>query len=160
MIAVRVLWFLSLALWVPVSGEEITGKVVSVADGDTVTLLTEANEQVKVRLEAIDAPEKKQAFGTKSREALATIVAGKQVTVDVTGRDRYRRTLGWMILDGKNINRRMVAAGWAWQFIRYNQDPSIARLQESAKKARRGLWADSSAPIPPWEYRKLPKEKR
>lgn len=133
----------------------ITGRVVSVADGDTITVLTAEKNQVKIRLAGIDAPESGQEYGQKSKEALAAIVAGKAVTVTEDGKDRYGRTIGWVKTGETDANREMVKTGWAWHFTQYNKDPDITKLQATAKEAHRGLWASPNPPMPPWEYRAL-----
>jgi endonuclease YncB( thermonuclease family) len=136
---------------------EITGKVVSIADGDTCTVLID-REQVKVRLDGIDAPEKKQPFGTKSREHLAALIHEKQVRVVVTGKDRYGRSLG-TIWDGKtNVNEAMVRSGLAWHYKKYSRDKRLAELEDAARKSKHGLWADKS-PMPPWEWRAAEKDR-
>ena len=131
--------------------DDFQGKVVSIADGDTVTVLR-GKEQVKVRLDGIDAPEKNQSFGTKSKDALAGLVFGKTVTVQSEGTDRYGRTLGVISLGGTNVNQRMVSGGWAWHYKQYSSDETLARLESQAKFDRSGLWADAN-PLPPWDFR-------
>jgi len=133
----------------------ITGRVVSVADGDTITVLTPEKLQVKIRLAGIDAPESGQEYGKKSKEALAAMVAGKTVQVTEEGKDRYGRTIGWIKSGEIDANREMVRTGWAWHFTQYSKDLNIARLQVEAKDARRGLWAAANPPMPPWDYRAL-----
>jgi micrococcal nuclease len=133
----------------------LTGKVIKVADGDTITVLAPNKDWVKVRLEGIDAPEKSQEFGESSRLALSALVAGKIVDVFSTRKDRYGRTLGWIEVDGIDVNRRMVADGWAWQFTKYNSESKLAQLQQDAKRSRKGLWKAPNPPMPPWEYRDL-----
>jgi endonuclease YncB( thermonuclease family) len=133
----------------------ITGRVVSVADGDTITMLTAEKVQVKIRLAAIDAPESGQEFGQKSRQALASMVAGKTVQVTEDGKDRYQRVIGWVRTGDLDANREMVKQGWAWHFVQYSKDPGIGRLQAEAKAARRGIWAAPNPPMPPWEFRAL-----
>lgn len=125
---------------------ELTGKVVHITDGDTVGLLV-GKQTIKIRLEGIDAPESKQAFGTKSKEALAKLIAEKDVTVIKTGEDRYKRTLGTIYLGQANINQRLVADGWAWHYKKYSSDKDLAALEIVARDAKRGLWADSN-PLP------------
>ena len=93
------------------AAEPITGKVVSVHDGDTVRVLDAAQVQHKVRLQGIDAPERGQPFGTVARERLAAMVMGKAVTVHDDGRDKYGRTLGHIEIEGRDVNRQMVADG-------------------------------------------------
>jgi endonuclease YncB( thermonuclease family) len=130
----------------------LTGKVVSVHDGDTLRVLDAAGTQHKVRLQGIDAPETKQAFGTKARNRLADLTLGKAVTVRVHGRDRYGRTLGTVEAAGQDVNRRMVADGMAWHYARYSKDAGLARAERDARAAGRGLWADK-APVAPWTWR-------
>lgn len=130
---------------------EITGRVVSIADGDTITILVD-KQQVKVRLEGIDAPEKGQPWGTKARERLADLVHEKTVRVVVTGKDRYGRSLGTVHVGETNVNAEMVKAGLAWHYKRFSKDREFAVLELEAREAKRGLWSDKE-PIPPWEWR-------
>ncbi len=129
-----------------------TGKVVSVHDGDTLTVLDAANVQHKVRLHGIDAPERKQAFGTVARERLAGLTAGKSVTVLPHDRDKYGRTVAGIEVEGQDVNRQMVAEGLAWHYVRYSRDPGLAAAEREARAAGRGLWRDRE-PVPPWEWR-------
>ena len=130
----------------------LAGKVVSVHDGDTLRVLDAAGTQHKVRLQGIDSPETRQAFGTKARNRLADLTLGKAVTVRVHGRDRYGRTLGTVEAAGQDVNRQMVADGFAWHYVEYSKDAGLARAERDARAAGRGLWADK-APVPPWEWR-------
>ncbi len=134
-----------------------TGKVVSISDGDTLTMLVD-RKQVKVRLEGIDAPEKSQAFGAKAKDALTELVAGKVVTIHKTGEDRYGRTLARVHLESEEINSLMVARGFAWHYRQYSKDKMLAELEDKARSERVGLWADAR-PVPPWEFRRT-EEKR
>ena len=136
---------------------EITGKVVSIADGDTVTVLV-GREQVKVRLDGIDAPEKKQPFGAKAREHLADSIHEKTVRIVISGKDRYGRSLGTVWAGQTNINEEMVKAGLAWHYKQYSKDKRLAELEADARAAKRGLWADKSQ-VPPWEWRASIKKK-
>ena len=137
----------------------LTGKVVSVHDGDTLRVLDAAGTQHKVRLQGIDAPETKQAFGTKARNRLADLTLGKAVTVRVHGRDRYGRTLGTVEAAGQDVNRQMVADGFAWHYVEYSKDAGLARAESDARAAGRGLWADCE-PMPPWEWRATEKDRK
>ncbi len=142
-----------------VTGREITGRVVAVADGDTATVLAAGNQQVKVRLAAIDAPERAQPFGTRSKQALSDLIFGKDVTVKVNDVDRYKRTVGTIMLGGKDINLEMVRQGYAWVYRQYVVNLPRAQAQrysdaeEEARKEKRGLWLDKD-PTPPWEWRR------
>lgn len=133
----------------------ISGKVIKVTDGDTVTILTAEKEQVKIRLAGIDAPENSQEYGEKSRQALAAMIAGKSVAVTEEGKDRNKRVIGWIRTGETDANREMVRAGWAWHFLQYNKEAEIAKLQAEAKSARRGLWAAPNPPMAPWDYRAI-----
>lgn len=123
--------------------------MITVTDGDTIKILVN-KETVVVRLEGIDAPESKQSFGAKSKEALGRLVAGKAVTVKKTGADKYKRTLGIVIVG--DVDAKMIEDGWAWHFKKYNDEERLAKLEEAARRAKRGLWADEN-PLAPWDYR-------
>ena len=81
----------------------IQGKVVGVADGDTITVLDATNTQHKIRLQGIDAPEKAQPFGQKSKQSLSQMVQSKQVTVEYQKKDKYGRTLGKVLHNGTDV---------------------------------------------------------
>lgn len=135
----------------------LTGKVVSVTDGDTLTLLTPEKKQVKVRLDGIDAPERKQPYGTEAREHLATMVFQKDVKVEVLGKDRYGRTIGKVKAGRVDVNKNMVREGYAWWYQKYAPDRvDLQKAQSLAQKERRGLWAseDGMTPKAPWDFRK------
>lgn len=132
-----------------------TGKVVKIADGDTITVLLD-KVQYRIRLAGIDAPEKKQAFGTQSKKALGDKIFGKDVKVVWKKRDLYNRIVGDIYLDSRWINKEMVEEGWAWHYRQYSKSRDLADAEEAARNARRGLWNDSN-PIPPWEFRKKKK---
>jgi len=131
---------------------DFSGHVIGVLDGDTVEVLVDKNP-VRVRLEQIDAPERRQAFGTRSRQALSAYVFDRQITVLEGGKDRYGRVLGTLMLDGRDINRAMIADGMAWAYRSYLRDPSLLTVEAQARASRTGLWADAD-PVAPWEFRK------
>ena len=133
---------------------DIKGHVVSIHDGDTLTLLTPEKKQIKIRLEGIDAPELKQAFGTKA--TLSALVFDKDVVVNDKGTDRYRRTLGRIHCGRLDVNLAMVQRGMAWRYDKYSQEPALVVAQAEATKAARGLWNDK-LPRAPWEWRGAPK---
>jgi endonuclease YncB( thermonuclease family) len=130
----------------------IEGRVVGVTDGDTIKVLR-GKTLYKVRLNGIDAPEQKQAYGRKAKDFLASLVFERQVEVIVRDMDRYGRYVGDVMVGGKSANAALVAAGLAWQYTEYSKDPSLAALQKMAKSKRIGLWIDA-APLPPWEFRR------
>lgn len=131
---------------------EITGKCVGVADGDTITVLSNERE-IRVRLSGIDAPEKSQPFGNAARERLRELCHGKQVVVKTAGRDKYGRTIGEVLVDCESVNLRLLQEGQAWHYKRYDQTPEYAAAEIDAHEAKRGLWADDRA-VPPWEWRR------
>jgi endonuclease YncB( thermonuclease family) len=139
--------------------QTLTGKVVHVADGDTVTVLDADKVQHKIRLHGIDAPEKGQAFGTKAKEALAEKVHEKTVRVVWKEKDRYGRIVGDVHLGDRNINIEMVQDGFAWWYRAYApKSKTLEAAEAEAQKEKRGLWHDKN-PEPPWEFRKHEREK-
>lgn len=140
------------------SSEKNTCRVVGVSDGDTLTCLARGNKPIKVRLAEIDAPEKKQAFGQKSKRALSDMVYKQQVHLETRGQDRYQRTLAIVYYQNKNINLEMVKRGMAWAYKQYSRDPIYLQEQEKARARRVGLWADRN-PIEPSQWRRQEKRK-
>lgn len=134
---------------------KVDGKVIGITDGDTVTVLV-GTTAYRIRLDGIDAPESSQAFGVKSRAELFSKVFGKSVTVESKGPDKDNFTLGTILADGKSINLEMVAEGFAWHDKQYSKDKAIAKAEQEARAAKRGLWADEN-PTPPWEFRRSQK---
>jgi len=132
-------------------------RVVGVHDGDTLTCLDENNDQQKVRLAEIDAPELGQDYGRVARESLAELVFGKTVTVADEGKDRYGRWIARMQVDGVDVNRRLVATGNAWHYSDYSRDAALETLQDQARSQRLGLWAQAD-PVPPWDFRQSVKK--
>ncbi|NBI42154.1 nuclease [[Haemophilus] felis] len=132
----------------------LTCRVVSVADGDTLTCSLKNNKKIKVRLAEIDAPEKAQPFGKKSRQLLGRLVHKREVLLVVSGYDRYQRTVA-TVYNGqnRNINLIMVQEGMAWAYERYAKDPRYLAAQRQAERKRIGLWRDPQ-PIKPEEWRK------
>jgi endonuclease YncB( thermonuclease family) len=138
--------------------DELRGKVVSIADGDTITVLDANKKQHKVRLTGIDAPEKKQAFGAKSKDRLGELVADKDVVVEWKENDTYGRTLGKVRQGPLDVNLQMIKDGMAWHYRRYSKSAELSMAEAEAKAGKKGLWVDPS-PVPPWEFRRLKKKK-
>lgn len=136
----------------------IEGKVINVHDGDTVTVLDANGKKFHIRLQGIDAPELKQETGAESQKNLERMVMGKQVTIVWTKVDKYRRTVGTIMLDGKDMNIEQVRAGLAWHFKKYEdeQEPkdrvTYAKAEADARAAKSGLWQNPN-PTPPGDYR-------
>jgi endonuclease YncB( thermonuclease family) len=134
-------------------------KVVSISDGDTFTGIDSLNRQVKVRLHGIDAPEKAQAFGNVARKALGDLIEGRMVEVQQVDKDRYGRIVANVHVGSVHVNREQVAKGLAWRYVQYDKKGEFTQVEQAAKKARKGLWADAK-PMPPWEWRKSEKERK
>lgn len=141
-----------------VSAETITGQVVAVADGDTITLLDPGNAQHRIRLGGIDAPEKGQPFGNVSRQHLAELAFGKQAEADCYKTDRYGRLVCTVYVDEKDVGLAQLDAGLAWWYRKYaNEQPPQERLEYEMAETkafvdRIGLWKDKN-PMPPWAWR-------
>lgn len=135
---------------------DYTLQVVKVADGDTFTGLNKKNEQVKVRIYALDAPEKNQPYGTVSKDYLSELIFGQKVMIKDMGTDRYGRVLGIVYTaDKRDVTEAMIAAGLAWHYKSYDKSNRYVlyeNLEEEARLKKTGLWSDPS-PIAPWEWR-------
>ncbi|MBN9125422.1 MAG: thermonuclease family protein [Nitrosospira sp.] len=127
--------------------------VIGISDGDTLTVLKEDKQQVKIRLAEIDAPEKRQPFGAKSKQSLSDLCFGKKAKIKPRVKDRYGRTVARVSCDGVDANAEQVNRGMAWVYRQYAKDHNLFVLQHEARRFKRGLWSESS-PIPPWEWRK------
>jgi endonuclease YncB( thermonuclease family) len=163
---------LLLALTVGVHAETITGRVVGVADGDTVTVLDSQKVQHKIRLSGIDAPEKAQPFGNRSKQNLSDLVFQKEVSVDWQKRDRYGRIVGKVMVQPPDCptcpktldtGQAQLIVGLAWWYRKYAseqspQDRGRYESEETEARARRaGLWRDAE-PVPPWDFRKAKRD--
>lgn len=133
----------------------INGLVISISDGDTVTIITPEKIPVKIRLANIDAPESGQAFGQSSKKILSNLIYKKNVNVEISGDDKYKRKIGTIYINNTNINSEMIALGAAWVYKKYNTDTQLLDLEYIARQKELGLWGLSAEHhIPPWEWRK------
>ncbi len=136
----------------------LEGFVEKVSDGDTIRLMS-GGEIKKIRFYGIDAPESKQEFGDRARFVLDSLIAGKQVKVKVIDTDRYRRLVAEVWLDSLELSYWMVANGYARWYQSYGKDrKDLARAEQEAKIAKKGLWAAEN-PEAPWDYRARQKKK-
>ena len=141
------------------------GRVVRIADGDTITLLDSINTQHRIRLQGIDAPESHQDFGTQSKKNLSEMIFERQVTAACDKTDQYGRQVCKIVFDDKDINLEQVKAGMAWHYKDYEREQSLAdreiyaRAEDEARKARRGLWINAN-PIEPSEFRREERKER
>jgi len=145
----------------PAFGAELTGRVVAVSDGDTLTLLTVQRNQVRIRLAAIDAPEHDQPYGNRAKQALSALVFARDVNIAVVDHDRYGRTVGRVQVGEIDVNAQLLREGAAWVFTRYNDDPNLVTIEAEARAAKRGLWAlPKDQQVPPWEWRRVARAER
>lgn len=130
----------------------IIGRVVGVHDGDSITVLTKAKKEIKIRLEGIDAPELNQPFGARSKAKLKDILFETEVTVAVRGNDRFSRTIGRVFAGKIDVSLEMVKCGLAWRFEKYSKELALIEAQKQARQNRIGLWAGKK-PVAPWQWR-------
>ncbi len=136
----------------------IEGLVVGVSDGDTITVLDDQRTTYKIRLQGIDAPEKKQAFGEKSHQNLYALVHSKQVRVDYDKEDKYGRIVGKVMMADVDVCLQQLQAGMAWHYKKYQNEQSApdrdlySATELKSKSLKLGLWADPS-PQAPWDFR-------
>lgn len=153
--------FASLAFCVlPAHGAKdtlLTGRVVGISDGDTLTLLVE-RQTYRIRLSSIDAPETGrgnrpgQPYAQQAKAALSSMVHGQQVQAECAQRDQYDRYVCVIRKDGANVNLQMVDQGWAWAYRRFVRSPQYLEAESRARQERRGLWQDAQ-PVEPWRWR-------
>lgn len=156
------LWFALLFAIAPALAAGLSVRVVGVSDGDTITVIDTLQQRYKVRLTGIDAPEKSQAFGDRSKQALSSRVFDQDVVIELGKKDRYGRILSKVVMHGIDVNLEQVGSGMAWHYKKYaiEQSPrdqvAYARAEAVARAAGLGLWQDGRA-IAPWEFRKSAK---
>ena len=147
-----------LALACTANAETITGLVVGVSDGDTITVLDANKVQHKIRLGGIDAPEKAQPYGQQSKQSLSDLVYGKTVMVNTDKTDRYGREVGKVLVDGVDANLEQLKRGTAWHYKAYQREQSLddrlayAAAENESAAAHIGLWQDPE-PVAPWAFR-------
>ena len=137
----------------------LQGRVVKLADGDSITVLDDDKTQHKIRLSGIDTPERGQPFGKAAKQFLSDKIANKTVCVGWYKKDRYKRLVGVVRYNDEDINLSIVKAGLAWHYKAYQNEQSesdqkrYAKAEETAKKQKLGLWQDKRA-IAPWDWRR------
>jgi endonuclease YncB( thermonuclease family) len=155
-----ILFLIVFQLSVMVPAAEIRGKVVAVLDGDTVTVLDDLDKaKFWIRLSGIDAPEKKQAFGSAAKKHLSGLVLGKMVSVRFKEVDRYGRIVGTTWIDGEDINLRMLRDGMAWHYSFFDKTPEYAEAERMAQNNKCGLWIERN-PVNPHQFRKMNRRKK
>ena len=132
-----------------------SGKVIGVADGDTITVLRDKQPQ-KIRLYGIDCPEKRQPFGNRAKQFTSELVFVKVVEIEPVATDRYGRTVAFVRVENITVNEELIKEGLGWVYMRYCKLPLCAEwqgLQLAAQLEKRGLWGDS-VHVPPWKFRR------
>ncbi len=133
-------------------------KVIAVRDGDTIDIITVDKFTITIRLDGIDCPEKKQAFGEKAKQFTSDFSFGKFVRIKNNGKDGYGRILGEVFNEqGVSLNKSLLRNGLAWHYKQYSKSKDLEALEATARANKKGLWIDSTA-IAPWDFRKLPKK--
>ncbi|WP_128003052.1 MULTISPECIES: thermonuclease family protein [Piscinibacter] len=127
--------------------------VTGISDGDTAKVELDGRS-VRLRLARIDAPEHQQPWGNRSEQSLRELVWKKLVHIEWREVDRHGRPIVSMTIDGRDVSTEQVRRGLAWVYRAYSLDPELIQLEERAREAKIGLWADPK-PVPPWEWRKL-----
>jgi endonuclease YncB( thermonuclease family) len=141
------------------NAEIIFGRVIGITDGDTITVLDTDKIEHKVRLMGIDVPEKSQAFGAASKQALSNYIYQKEVTVDYKKLDKYKRIVGKVILERQDVCLAMIIDGMAWHYKDYEKEQSkkdrdlYSQAELKARQAKIGLWQDAN-PIEPSAFRR------
>ena len=146
--------FIAAFLCVCSYAQKFSVKVVGITDGDTFTVINRDNLQLKVRIYGIDAPEKKQPFGNKSKEYLSSLIYGKEIFIDVKSTDRYGRLVSYVFTpNGEDVSLLMLNQGMAWHFKEYDSTEKYSNAEQVAKGKKNGLWSDAS-PVAPWIFRR------
>lgn len=136
-------------------GSALDGRVIAIADGDTMTILVEGDRLISVRLADIDAPERGQPWGNRSRQSLSELVFQRQVNVEQSGQDRWGRTVARVFVGRRDVSRELVAEGAAWAYRAYLTDETLIEVEAVARSSRRGLWSLPVAErIAPWAWRR------
>ena len=135
------------------------GRVIKVADGDTVTILSADTQKQRIRLAEIDTPERGQPWGNNAKRALSSMVYGRDISLKVLDIDRYGRVVATVYVDGLDVNAELVRQGHAWVYRQYLKRPELIQIEDDARANHRGLWAlPESERMPPWQWRKLKRE--
>lgn len=133
-------------------------QIVNIADGDTLTVLASDQTRYKIRLQGIDAPEKKQAFGQACKTSLMRLSDDQAAQVEAFKQDRYGRIVAKVTVNGKDLALEQIKAGCGWHYAAYEKEQSLGdqkaytQAEQQARAAERGLWQDAR-PIAPWNYR-------
>ncbi len=130
----------------------IEATCIKVADGDTIKVRLDDDSVENVRLYGVDCPERRQSFGERATEFTKDMVLGETVNISPVTTDKYGRTVAWVYVDGKCLDKELLKAGLAWHYKEYAEEEELAILEEEARAKKIGLWQDPH-PTPPWEWR-------
>ncbi|SFS49173.1 thermonuclease family protein [Sphingobacterium wenxiniae] len=147
-------YILSTAVSIGCLSQTIKGKVIRIADGDTITLLDSTNNKIRIRLYGIDCPENGQDFSNVAKKFTSEMCFQKHVCVDVKDIDRYGRTVGIVWSDSTNVNLELLREGLAWHYKHFDKSEEFAQAEHLARVYKKGLWVQGNAK-PPWEYRRV-----
>jgi micrococcal nuclease len=136
----------------------LTARVIKIVDGDTFDVLTQSNEVIRIRMNGIDCPERRQDYYQVCKDALSNYIFGCDVQLTVHGKDRYKRTIADVFYHNKNINLLMIRNGFAWHYKKYSSDAEMAKAEVKARGEGIGLWKIKQ-PVAPWDFRKARKKK-
>ncbi|MBX9964075.1 MAG: thermonuclease family protein [Burkholderiales bacterium] len=164
----HVLWLVPLLYLVAAAAQaaesqSLRARVVSVTDGDTVTVITPAKKKMKVRLGGIDAPDKKQPFGKAAKAALSDLVQGRDVDLIGSKPDRREPFVAKIVHEGRDVNLELLRMGLAWWHVKFPEEQTAedgevyAAAESDARDAGLRLWSDFGA-VPPWEWKQNPPE--
>ena len=138
---------------------EFYARVVGISDGDTFKVLYQENQEIKIRLGHIDAPEMGQPFGKSAKKFASNLCFGKEVKIVRQSKDRYQRIIAEVFIGKTNVNKEIVRAGYAWHFKKYSSDKEYEKIENEARENKRGLWQDKTY-IAPWAWRDIKKTKK
>ena len=170
--SISIRWLLGVQILLAAATATLTGRVVGVLDGDTITVLDANRQQHKIRLAGIDAPESRQVYGNQSTQNLSNLVFGKDVAVEWEKRDRKKGIVGKVLVDESgvdcgfrdcrkalNVGLAQVRDGFAWHYKQHEREQSFqdrarySAAESNARARKAGLWADPQ-PVPPWDWRR------
>jgi endonuclease YncB( thermonuclease family) len=132
--------------------EAFFAKVVDVIDGDSIKVVNESNEKIRIRLDSIDCPELEQAFGNEARSRLIELVHGEKVEIQISQQGQNQVTRAFVVVDSLDVSLTLVQEGLAWNEISYSWSEKFGKAEDKAKAARFGLWQDH-CPCSPWQFR-------
>lgn len=140
------------------NAETFSAKVIKIVDGDTFDVLTKDSIIIRIRMNGIDCPEKKQDYYQVCKDGVSELIFTKDVQLITHGKDRYKRTIADVFYKKKNINLNMIQAGYAWHYKKYSSNLEMAKAETKARIQKIGLWKMKD-PIAPWDFRRLSKQK-